>query len=92
MVVSHLIKGATTMAKFIRDWTGLVGLESEHYKLKIDTEIGCGWIVPKTKTDEINKYLSTHTFYGSCYKEYTKLLQNYGFDIELDNWDKPRRS
>ena len=33
-------------------------------------------------------YLSTHTFYGSNYKESTKILQNHGFDIEIDNWDK----
>ena len=33
-------------------------------------------------------YLSTHTFYGSQYKYSTKLLQKYGFDIEIDNWDK----
>lgn len=33
-------------------------------------------------------YLSTHTFYGSHYKESTELLQKFGFDIELENWDK----
>lgn len=33
-------------------------------------------------------YLSTHTFYGNRYKEYTEILQGFGFDIELDNWDK----
>lgn len=76
------------MAKFIRDWNDLVGLESENYKLKIDTEMGCGRIVPKTETDEMSKYLSTHTFYGSSYKGYEKLLREYGFDVELNNWDK----
>ena len=35
-------------------------------------------------------YLSTHTFYGSTYKESTKKLQEHGFDIEIDNWDKER--
>lgn len=35
-------------------------------------------------------YLTTHTFYGSCYKESTKLLQKYGFDVEIDNWDKEK--
>lgn len=35
-------------------------------------------------------YLSTHTFYGSNYKYSTKLLQEHGFDIEIDNWDKER--
>ena len=33
-------------------------------------------------------YLSTHTFYKSSYKMYTKILQEHGFDIEIDNWDK----
>ena len=33
-------------------------------------------------------YLSTHTFYGKHYKHSTELLQKYGFDIEIDNWDK----
>jgi hypothetical protein len=33
-------------------------------------------------------YLSTHTFYGSQHEYYTKVLQEHGFDIELDNWDK----
>lgn len=33
-------------------------------------------------------YLSTHTFYGSNYKKSTELLQKYGFDVEIDNWDK----
>lgn len=36
-------------------------------------------------------YLSTHTFYGSNYKTSTKLLQEHGFDIEIDNWDKERK-
>lgn len=35
-------------------------------------------------------YLSTHTFYGSQYEDSTKLLQKYGFDVELDNWDKEK--
>ena len=33
-------------------------------------------------------YLSTHTFYGSNYKHSTKVLQEHGFDVEIDNWDK----
>lgn len=36
-------------------------------------------------------YLSTHTFYGSQYKYSTKILQEHGFDIEIDNWDKERK-
>ncbi len=33
-------------------------------------------------------YLSTHTFYGTQYQYSTKVLQEHGFDIEIDNWDK----
>ena len=35
-------------------------------------------------------YLSTHTFYGGNYKYSTKVLQQHGFDIEIDNWDKDK--
>ena len=83
------------MAKFIKDWKDLDGLESEHYKLEIDVDVGCGWIVPKVETEETEKnyfehhfYLSTHTFYGIKYKYSTEILQKHGFDVELDNWDK----
>lgn len=33
-------------------------------------------------------YLSTHTFYGSQYQYSTRVLQEHGFDVEIDNWDK----
>lgn len=36
-------------------------------------------------------YLSTHTFYGNQYKHSTKVLQEHGFDIEIDNWDKEEK-
>lgn len=36
-------------------------------------------------------YLSTHTFYGGNYKYSTKVLQQHGFDIEIDNWDKVKK-
>ncbi|MBQ3543460.1 MAG: hypothetical protein IJA34_00485 [Lachnospiraceae bacterium] len=83
------------MAKFIKNWEDLVGLESENYKLEIDLEFGSGWIVPKVETKETEKdyykhhfYLSTHTFYGCKYKYSTEILQKFGFDVILDNWDK----
>lgn len=87
------------MPKLIKGWKDLVGLESEHYKLEIDVFIGCGWIVPKVETKETEDnyfehhfYLSTHTFYGMKYKYSTEILQKYGFDVELDNWDKESNS
>lgn len=40
---------------------------------------------------EHHVYLSTHTFYGSQYKYSTKVLQEHGFDVEIDNWDKEEK-
>ena len=78
------------MPRKIKSWEELVGLESEKYKLEIDLEYGCGYIVPKAETKETEKnyyanhvYLSTHTFYPKNYEWSTKILQEYGFDVEL---------
>lgn len=84
---------ANTPPKFIKDWNDLVGLESETHRLEIDTEMGCGWIRPKEYANDDESfmnshYLSTHTFYGSSYKGYEKLLRSLGFNVVLDNWDK----
>ena len=83
------------MPKLIRNWNELVGLESENYRLEIDTKMGNGWIRPKVETEETerehckhNVYLSTHSFYGSSCQGYTRILQEYGFDVVLANWDE----
>lgn len=83
------------MPKLIKTWDELVGLESENYKIVVELRGGCGWIRPKVETEETKEnyfnhhaYLSTHTFYGSQYKQSTKTLQKFGFDVEIDNWDK----
>lgn len=83
------------MARLIKSWEELVGLESEKYRLAIDILNWSGWIVPKVETKETEEnyfdhhvYLSTHTFYGKTYEWSTKTLQKYGFDVEIDNWDK----
>lgn len=82
------------MAKLIKNWKELDGLESENYIVRVKDNC-CGWIEPKVETEETKKdyfkhhnYLSTHTFYGSQYKGSTKTLQKFGFDVEIDNWDK----
>ena len=76
------------MTKVIKGWLDLDGLESEHYYIKVDHDIGCGWIEPKDETRRRHsKYLSTHTFYGRTYKGYEKLLRACGFDVELVSWD-----
>lgn len=75
------------MTKLIKTWEDLVGLESDKYKLEINTELGNGYIVPKEESpDNYGYYLSTHTFYSRSYKDYEKLLQECGFDIKLKNW------
>lgn len=80
------------MPKIIKSWEDLVGLETEKYKLEIDTEIGRGWIRPKVETEETKRksygYLSTHTFSSFFCKGYTELLQEFGFKVELKSWDK----
>lgn len=63
----------------------------DEYDEDSDFECNCG-----IDTDEYinffdhHVYLSTHTFYGSNYKHSTKILQEHGFDVEIDNWDKER--
>lgn len=73
--------------KLIKNWNDLVGLENEKYILEINTDVGCGWIRNKSDCSSV-AYLTTHTFYGSKYKFSTKLLNSYGFNVEIDNWDK----
>ena len=64
----------------------------DEYDEDSDFECNCG-----IDTDEYinffdhHVYLSTHTFYGSNYKHSTKILQEHGFDVEIDNWDKERK-
>ena len=72
------------MAKVINTWEELVGLESDNYYLKINTERCNGWIKPKDK-DGSGYYLTTHSFYEDKRKSTTLLLQKCGFDVELSD-------
>lgn len=91
--------------RMIRNWEELSKLEpNEKYRVIVDLEFGCGWIVPKCDEPTGNRdrykcychddvdyfkhhhYLSTHTFYGKTGTPH--ILQEYGWDVELDNWDK----
>ena len=82
--------------KLIENWYELAEVEpNDRFKIEVDKDCCCGWIKPVNEDEEIEyginyHYLSTHTFYGSQYKQSTKLLQQCGFDIELDNWDKEK--
>ena len=75
---------------YVETWEELSKVKSETHILEIDVE-GCnGWIHPKEDdgTYDGHYYLSTHTFYGESYKNSTFVLQSFGFNVELDNWDK----
>ena len=92
------------MSKLIRNWEELSKVPSnDKYRIVVkdysgwiipvtdefgeDNCIVCNC----DKPDEFYRnhiYLSTHTFYGTNYKKSTELLQDHGFDIEIDNWDK----
>ena len=74
------------MAKLIKSWDELVGLQSDEYYLDIDEDMCNGWIRRKSDNDSM-EYLSTHTFYGRNYQYSSVLLQEYGFHIQLENWD-----
>lgn len=83
------------MSKFIKDWIELATVESEDYYIEVDKEWGNGWIRPKDHVQyddkdyyKHNVYLTTHTFYGEQYQASTKLLRQYGFDVQLANWDE----
>ena len=72
------------MTKIVKNWSDFVGLESDTYKLKIDLDIGNGWIIPKESfPNKPTYYLSTHVFYDKSYKGYEQLLRKCGFDIEI---------
>ena len=74
----------------IEDWDGLVGLENEKYKLEIDLDGGNGWVIKKGETEEEDNgmlYLNTHTFYERNYDWTSKKLREYGFNVQLSNWD-----
>lgn len=83
------------MSKLIKSWEELAKLSNDKYKIEVDLDYCSGWIKPIIETEETKNeywkhhvYLSTHTFYGTKYKESTKILQRFGFDVEIDNWDK----
>lgn len=83
------------MTKSIKNWQELSKVPpTNKHKIVVEEDMCSGWIKP---IDEDNyegdyydgyAYLSTHTFYGSQYKQSTKILQKFGFDVEIDNWDK----
>lgn len=78
----------------IKNWKELSKVKPNNkYKIEVDLEYGNGWIKPIKETEETKKdyfkhhrYLSTHTFYGKTGTP--TILQEFGWDLLLDNWDK----
>lgn len=84
------IANAGSLPRLVRHWEDLAALpESETHRLEIDVE-GCnGWIKDKRDPNAHWLYLSTHTFYGSCHEQSTKMLRKCGWDVTCENWDMP---
>ena len=75
--------------KPISNWVELAEVGcNDLYRLDITPEDGNGWI--KDEEGEGIEYLSTHTFYGRNHEYSTRLLQTYGFNVVLENWDKEK--
>lgn len=73
--------------KLIKTWNELRECTSETHILEIDVDGYCGWIRNKNNDKNVY-YLSTHTFYGHEHKHSTKMLQKYGFNVQLENRDE----
>ena len=70
----------------ITNWEELSKIpDSKTHRLFIEEY--SGWIISK-ETGDHDEYLSTHTFYGNNYKYSSELLQKYGFNVQLKNWDE----
>ena len=82
------------MTKIIKNWEELSKVPpNDKCKIVVDEDMCCGWIYPVDDNEEhipgVNHtYLSTHTFYGKSGDP--DILKKYGWDLELDNWDKER--
>lgn len=82
----------------VKTWEELSKVKSnDKYKIDVNLEMCNAWIRPIKETEETERdyfkhhvYLSTHTFYGEKYEYSTKILHKFGFDIEIDNWDRER--
>ena len=90
------------MSVLIKNWEELSKIpnESKTHKLEVNIKDCNAWLItknPKPYKDKLSymrqalnqdHYLSTHSFYGHCYKQSSKILRVCGFDVILDNWDK----
>ena len=82
------------MTQLIKNWQELAKLPpNDKYKIIIDEDMCSGYIVPINETEETiynyfkhHHYLGTHTFYGKTGTP--NILKEFGWDIELANWDE----
>jgi len=97
----HAHPYGTGKSLLIRNWGELRAIPQESETHILTIEKGCGRLDPKVKLPETSRanrhynyghYLSTHTFYGGTHKWSTRILQQCGFDVIIDNWDKEERS
>jgi hypothetical protein len=88
-LVKERVRTLENEPKLIKTWAELKECKSETHELKIDVR-GCnGWVrLKNSKEFKDRHYLSTHTFYGNCHEDSTKLLQKCGFNVRLENWDE----
>ena len=81
---------------FIKNWEELAKLPAnEKYKIVMNGDGCSGHIVPVDDNVELKMginwiYLTSHTFYGPNYEESTKLLNKFGFNVQLDKLDKEK--
>lgn len=83
----------------IKNWEELSKVPAnDRYKIDVDLKFGSAWILPIEETDETkdeyfehHKYLSTHSFYKNEYEYTSRLLQQFGFNLELENWDNEEK-
>ena len=79
--------------RLITSWEELLSLPANEKCKIVEKENGAVWIMPSNDDEEMDfgvncEYLSTHLFYGSSYQQSTETLQKFGFNVEIDNWDK----
>lgn len=84
----------------IKDWNELSEIpnESKTHKLEVNIDGGYAWLNAKTKKDydsnkpfleqiqNLDVYLSTHSFYESQYNNSSEIMKKCGFNVQLDNW------
>lgn len=76
--------GANNETVLVSGWEDLVGMENENFRIEVDLHCENAWI--RSKVDNMDYYLSTHTFYESTYAHSTRILQDHGFNVELVSW------